>query len=66
MLKLDTDGECNGEAMGVVVQEARRGCGGRMGWRVCSGVQGDAGVGCGGPGGVALATKRAAEGGPCS
>ena len=27
------------------------GCG--MRWRVCSGVQGDAGAGCGGPGGVA-------------
>ena len=23
------------------------------GWKVCSGVQGDAGVGCGGPGGYA-------------
>ena len=37
----------------MVVQEARGGCGGGMGWRVCSGVQGDAGVGCGRPGGVA-------------
>ena len=38
MQKLDADGE----VMGVVVQETRGGCGG--------GVQGDAGVGCGGPG----------------
>ena len=53
MQKLDADGECNGEVMGVVVQETRGGYGGGMGWRVCSGVQGDAGVGCGGPGGVA-------------
>ena len=37
----------------MVVQEARGGCGGGMGWRMCSGVQGDAGVGCEGPGGVA-------------
>ena len=40
--------------MEVVVQEARGGCGGGMGWRVCSGVQGDAGVeGVGVQGGVA-------------
>ena len=31
MQKLDTDGECNGEVMGVVVQEARGGCGGPEG-----------------------------------
>ena len=64
MQKLDADGECNGEVMGVVVQEARGGCGGGMGWRVCSGVQGDAGAGSRGR--SPLASKRAAEGGPCS
>ena len=54
---------CDGEVMGVVVQEARGG----MRWRVCSGVQGDAGVGCGGSRGRSpLASKRAPEGGPCS
>ena len=41
MEKLDADGECNGEVMGVVVQEARGGC-----------VVG-CGGGVGGPGGVA-------------
>ena len=35
---------CDGEVMGVVVQRARGGCGGGMRWRVCRGVQGDAGV----------------------
>ena len=28
MQKLDADGECNAEVMGVVVQETRGGCGG--------------------------------------
>ena len=56
MQKLDADGE----VMGVVVQETRGGCGGGMGWRVCSGVQGDAGAGCGGPGGVAPWLARGA------
>ena len=41
------------EVLGVVVQETRGGCGGGMGWRGWSGVQGDVGVGCGGPGDVA-------------
>ena len=59
MQKLDADGECNDEVMGVVVQEARGGCGGGMGWSVCSGVQGDAGVECGGPGGIARGPPKA-------
>ena len=57
---------CNGEVMGVVVQEARGGCEGGMRWRVCSGVQGDVWVGWGVQGRSPLASKRAAEGGPCS
>ena len=40
------------------MQDTRGGCGGGMGWRVCSGVQGDAGAGCGGPGDVAPCLAR--------
>ena len=58
MQKLDTDGECNGEVMGVVVQEARGGCGGGGGVVGCRAMR-RWGVGCG-------ASKWAAEGGPCS
>ena len=37
-----------GRGVGGALQEAQGGCGGGMRWRVCSGVQEDAGVGRGG------------------